>query len=271
MPTLSQHQSNEYTKMLIMGDSGSGKTGSLCSLVAGGYKLRIIDFDNGLDVLKQFIYKECPEKIDNVEYVTLQDPRKATPMGSVIDGAPKAFVNAIKLLDNWPDHGKPCEWGSEVILVIDSLTFMSNAAFDWREGLVAGKGSRYDKRAVYGDAQDAVENVLATIHGDNFRTNVIVIAHVKYIERDDGLKKGYPTSVGSALSPQIPAYFNTLALCETKTGGKRTIQTAATSMIDLKNPKPFAAKPTYDISTGLAEFFAVLRETPKPQRKLRSI
>jgi hypothetical protein len=34
-------------------------------------------------------------------------------------------------------------------------------------------------------------------------------------------------------------------------------------MIDLKNPKPFAASPSYPIETGLADFFGVLRDAPK--------
>lgn len=268
MPTLSQHQSNEYTKMLIMGDSGSGKTGALASLVKAGYKLRILDFDNGLDVLKQFVYKECPENINNVEYRTLQDKLKATPLGSMVDGQPKAFAASLRMLDNWKyddvDLDKPYEWGPDCILVLDSLTFASKAAFDHYEGMVPrGKSGQYDERAVYHGAQQAIEKMLATFKGENFRTNVIVIAHVKYIDREDGTRKGYPTSVGSALSPNIPTYFNTVALCETRAGGKRTIQTVATAMIDLKNPKPFAMASSYPIETGLADFFAVLREPPK--------
>src|SRR5216683_1625548 len=101
MPTLSNHQSNDFTKMLIMGDSGTGKTGALASLVKAGYKLRILDFDNGLDVLKQFVYKDCPENIDNVEFRTLQDKLKATPLGSIVDGQPKAFPAALRMLDHW--------------------------------------------------------------------------------------------------------------------------------------------------------------------------
>lgn len=272
MPTLSHHQSNEFTKMLIMGDSGSGKTGALASLVAAGYKLRILDFDNGLEPLKQFILKECPEKIDNVEFKTLRDKRKASADGPVIDGTPRAFVEAIKLLDRWKykgddgevDLGVPAEWGPETILVVDSLTFMSDAAFDFREPLAPrASNGKYDIRAVYKDAQDAIENVLALLTSENFRTNVIVIAHVRYIERADGVTKGYPTSVGSALSPNIPRYFNSVALCQTGAGGRRTIQTAATALIDLKNPKPFAMAPSYPLGTGLAEFFGVLREQPQ--------
>ena len=275
MPNLSKHQSNEYTKMLIEGDSGSGKTGALTSLVAAGYKLRILDWDNGLEPLKQFVLRTCPENIDNIEFVTLRDVRKAGPEGPTVM-SPKAFMKGIKLLDKWKytnedgtetDLGVPAEWGPDCILVIDSLTFMSDAAFDFREPLAPkSRDGKYDMRAVYGDAQGAIENVLALLTSESFRTNVIVISHIKYVDNPDGTRKGYPTAIGSALSPVIPRYFNSVALCQTSAGGKRTIQTEATAMIDLKNPKPFAMSKSYPIETGLADFFAVLREPPKASK-----
>lgn len=270
MPSLANHQSNEFTKLLIEGDSGSGKTGALASLVAAGFSLRILDMDNGLDVLKQFILHTCPEFIGNVEFRTLRDKYKSSAEGPVISGTPKAFVDAVKLLDRWKysdpsgdiDLGVPSDWGPETILVIDSLTFLSDAAFAFREPLaVRGKDGKFDPRAVYKDAQDAIESVLAFVTGEAFRTNVIITSHIRYIENPDGSRKGYPTSVGSALGPIIPRYFNSVALCDTK-NGKRTIQTAATAMIDLKNPKPFEMAKSYPIETGLAEFFGVLRAAP---------
>jgi len=277
MPTLSNHQSNEYTKLLIEGDSGSGKTGALTSLVKVGFKLRILDFDNGLETLKQFVLKECPENVDNVEFVTLRDKRKAGPEGPIVTKA-DAFIRGIKLLDRWKyatdggecDLGIPAEWGSDCILVVDSLTFMSDAAFDFREPLAPrSRDGKFDMRAVYKDAQDAIEGVLALLTSESFRTNVIVISHIRYVDNHDGTRKGYPTAVGSALSPVIPRYFNTVALCQTTAGGKRTIQTASTAMIDLKNPKPFSVAPSYPIETGLATFFGELRggttEAPKPK------
>jgi hypothetical protein len=186
----------------------------------------------------------------------------------VLDGPPKAFIDGIKMLDRWKyddvDLGVPAEWGAECILVLDSLTFFADAAYDFREPLVPrSRDGKYDIRAVYKDAQDAVENTLALLTSESFRTNVIVISHIRYVDNPDGTKKGYPTAVGSALSPTIPRYFNSVALATTGPGGKRTIQTAATAMIDLANPKPFEMAPSYPISTGLAEFFKVLRNQPK--------
>lgn len=269
MPSLTQHQSGEFTKLLLIGDSGSGKTGALTSLVKAGYKLRILDMDNGLDPLRVFVSRECPDKAENVEFRTLRDKRKATPAGSVIDGQPRAFIDALMMLDRWKyktasgeeiDYGIPSAWGPECILVLDSLTFLSDAAFAWREPLTPrSRDGKYDPRAVYKDAQDAIENVLALLTGESFRCNVIVTSHVRYVDNPDGTKKGYPTSVGSALSPSIPRYFNSTALCQTNPGGKRTIQTVATAMIDLKNPAAFKMAPSMPIETGLADFFKTVR------------
>lgn len=270
MPNLGDHQSNDLTKLLLIGEAKSGKTGSLVSLVRAGYKLRILDMDNLLDILKYMILRECPDLISNVEFRTIRDKRKATPAGIMIDGQPKAFVDAIKMLDRWKyddgettvDLGVPSQWGGDSILVIDSLSRLCDAAFDWRETLAPrGKSGDYDMRAVYGDAQDAVEQLLATLTSKTFGTNVIVIAHIQYMDLPDGTKKGFPQGVGQKLSPKIPQYFPSVVLYENH-AGKRQMRTNSSPLIDLANPAPFAISPTYPIETGLADFFGVLRPNP---------
>lgn len=278
MPSLTNHQSNSFTKLLLIGDAKSGKTGSLISLLKAGYRLRILDFDNLLDVLKYMIQKEPDAQalLENVEFRTLRDKRKATALGPVIQ-KPTAFVEAVKMLERWKykdeggveiDLGNPAEWGPDCILVIDSLSRLCDAAYDWREPLTpVGRSGEKDNRATYGDAQDAVESLIAMLTSEEMRTNVIVIAHVQYMEQPDGTKKGFPQGVGQALSPKIPQYFPSIVLYTNK-GGKRTIQTNSTPMIDLANPAPFAMQPSYPIETGLADFFEVLRPHPtKPEVK----
>jgi len=271
MPKLSDHQSNEYTKVLLTGDSGSGKTGAKASLVKAGYRLFVLDMDNGLDPLKTFVGHECPDKLNAVEYRTLRDKRKTTAAGVVIDGRPTAWVNMMKMLDNWKyddvDLGRTADLGSDCIVVIDSLSFASDAAFDWVQSLNPGAK---DPRQWFYAAQQQVESMLALLSSDGFRTNVIVDSHVRYSLGDDGTNKGYPNAIGSALGPTIPRYFNHWAQCTNK-AGKRTIRTAATNTFDLKNSKPFEMKDEYPISTGLADFFAVLREPPKIAEKPKAI
>ena len=42
-----------------------------------------------------------------------------------------------------------------------------------------------------------IEKSLANLTSESFGTNVIVIAHVQYQEDEDGVRRGYPKSVGS--------------------------------------------------------------------------
>lgn len=272
MPSLAEHQSTELVKLLLLGDAKSGKTTSLVSLVEAGYKLRILDMDNLLDSLAFFIRERCPDKIDNVEFRTIRDKRKMTQLGPIIDGAPKAFADAIKMLDRWKyddiDLGVPANWGPDSILVLDSLSRFCDAAYDFREPLaVRGKSGEYDARAVYGDAQDAVENVIASLTSDHFQTNVIVICHGTFMDQPDGTTKIFPQGVGQKLSPKIPQYFPTYVRYK-NIGGKRTIQLKSDVTIDLAAPRPDLPD-SLPVDTGLATLFEKLRqpnvEAPKPK------
>lgn len=267
MPSLADHHSNELVKLLLLGDAKSGKTGSLVSLVKMGYKLRILDMDNLLDILKGMVQRECPEKLGNVEFRTLRDDYKAGATGAIIDGKPTAWLNALRMLDRWKydetDLGVPAEWGPQDILVIDSLSRLCDSAFAFHLAITKNP----DQRAIYKSAQDDVEKCVAMLTSEGMRTNVIVIAHVQYMDLPDGTKKGFPQGVGSALSPKIPQYFSSVVLY-TKKGETRTLQTTSTPMIDLANPAPFAMEKSYPIETGLATFFQNLLGKPKAELKV---
>ena len=258
MPVLSPPGKTNLAKVILIGDSGTGKTGSCASLVKADLRLRILDMDNKVEsgILPQIIIRDCPDKIGNVEFEALRDKHRATAAGYVLDGIPQAFTKALALLDKWSDGSNPSEWGPDTVLVLDSLTFFSDAAFNWARSM---NPSCKDPRQWYGTAQDAVEHTLAKLTSASFKTNVVVISHVSWVDRPDGTMKGYPSSVGKALGPTIPAYFENMALTQTAAGGKRTIQTVPTALVDLKNPASFKMAPTLPIETGLADFFKTLR------------
>lgn len=267
MPTLDKHQSNEFVKLLLLGDTKSGKTGSLVSLVKARYKLRIIDMDNLLDSLKYQVMQQCPELAGNVEYRTLRDKRVMTVAGPIIQGIPRAFTDAIKLMDRWKyddvDLGVPADWGPDCILVLDSLSRFCDACYDWQLPLTPkGKSGDIDTRATYFNSQGAVEDTLATLTSDSFESNVIVICHGVYMDQPDGTTKIFPQGVGQKLSPKIPQYFPSYVRYK-NVGGKRTIQLVSDAMIDLANPNPAKLSKSLSIETGLAEFFEALREQPK--------
>jgi hypothetical protein len=261
MPKASEHKSSSITKMLLIGESGSGKTGALASLAAAGYKLRIIDMDTGLDFLMRFMRKNHPDKLDNIEYVNCRDKLKSGGGAGIISsGVPNAYTKAVGLMDKWEDGTKPSEWGPDYVLVIDSLTFLGNAAFRWKEALNPGAK---DPRQIFYAAQDAVEEVLALLTSEDFNTNLIVTSHVRWMERQDGSTKAFPSAIGGALGPKIPTYFNSLTLAETVGSGdkvRRQIRTAPTIFLDLKNPAGADLSQPLPIETGLADFFKAVQE-----------
>jgi hypothetical protein len=267
MPSLADHKSNKLVKLLLLGNSGTGKTGALVSLAQAGYKLRILDYDNGLDILARVLKSNSPDKLKNVDYISLRDKVKAAATGPILDGQPKAFINGMKMLENWDPAsigmegaalGKPYEWGEESVLVIDTLTFLSDAAMNQARAM---NPSVKDPRQWFFEAQKAVLQVLGLVTSEHFNTNVIVIAHIAYQDMPDGTKKGYPTSIGSAIGPAIPAYFNSVALAEsTGSPPKRTIKTASTLMIDLKSPAAFKMQAAMPLETALADYFKLSKE-----------
>lgn len=261
MPDLTQHQSGSVVKLLVLGDSGTGKTGSLVSLVKAGYKLRILDFDNGLDSLKAYVMRDCQDKAKNVVFETLRDRIKGSTVGPIFEGVPSAFTKAIQFLTKWGDLGDPAKWGSDTVVVLDSLTFMSDAAFNWAKAMSPGVK---DPRQWFYTAQQRIEEAINMLTSEAFATNVLIMCHVRYVSREDGTTKGYPNSIGSALSPQIPAYFNSCLQLETSGTGKtlkRQFRTLSSAMIDLKNPVPFKLPETLPIETGLADFMAAVKGT----------
>jgi hypothetical protein len=266
MTKLSELPSTKLVKTLYIGDSGTGKTGSLVSLVKAGYKLRILDLDNGMPVLRSYIKHECPEKIDNVDAEIIQDqvvgmePQQNGPPMPKYANPVKSFQTVLNLLNKWSDGSIPSEWGEGTVLVVDSLTRLGYQAYNWCRGM---NPNAKEPRTWYYSAQEAVRMVLEKLTLPGFNTNVIVISHIDFREVN-GLQKGFPNSIGAKLGPEIPTYFNNMILAERIGFGQnasRKIQTFPTDTIDLKTSAPFAfTGKAEDLGTGLAMIFKTLKD-----------
>lgn len=259
MPSLADHQGASLIRALYIGDPTTGKTGSLASLVAAGYKIGILDFDNKLSVLKHFVMQTCPEKIGNVSAITLRDKYKSTNNGPIVQ-TPKAYVEGVKFLNEWEDKSIPSEWGPDHILVLDSGSSMGVAAMEWAKGMNPGAK---DPRQWYFTAQQSFLNMIQLLTSETFNTHVIVISHVNWKEMQDGTTKGWANAIGSALGPQLGRYFNCILLADKAGQGKnvrRVIRTVQTDTIDLITPAPFKIDGELPLDTGLATIFSKLTE-----------
>lgn len=264
MPLIRNHHSSKITKLLLMGQSGSGKSGCLCSLAAAGYNVRILDLDNGIDVIKNLLLAKAskypPEAADRVVYKTLTDPMRV--VGNVM--VPKlatVWQRTIKMLEHWKtedeDLGPVLSWGPQDVLVIDSLTFLGIAAMNFVLSMNGRLGQQTQQSDWY-QAQQRVEQFLQAIYDENIKCNVIMTAHVRITEEDNMPPRATVHSLGKALTPVIGRYFNSTLYVQTSGSGaqeRRRILTRSTSLVELKNTAPLNVKPDYPIETGLAEYF----------------
>lgn len=268
MPALSTHQSSTTTKMLLIGDSGSGKTGALASLAAAGYNLRIADLDNGLDVLRNILVDPRSPygsgAVERVTYQTLTDPMRNIN-GQLVPRQATVWQRFVKLLENWKteseDLGPVSTWTPQDILVIDSLTFASNAAMSFICSMNGRLGQQPHQSDWYA-AQTRIESLLQMLYDDGIKCNVIINSHIAYIGEENGPQHGYPASLGRALSPRIGRYFNSVLMTRTTGSGtavKRKLLTNSTNLVELKNTSPLRVKAEYDLATGLADYFKDVR------------
>ena len=267
MPSLSDHPTRTIVKLLAYGEPKTGKTGSLVSLVQADFKLFILDFDNLLGILRRQVLAQCPDKIDNIHFVSLMDKYKVGVKGSEYGGKPTAYLDSLRLLNCWKDDdedfGNPAEWPDDHILVIDSLSRWCDACYNLHDQMTpktGSKGGQYDGRAAYWDAQDDMEKQLATVTSlKTFPVNTIVIGHGVYTKLDDGTTRILPQGIGAKLSPRIPSYFSNVVYYRNK-DDKRTIQLESNRMVNLANDASLTGD--LPIETGLATIFAALREQP---------
>lgn len=265
MPPLDKHQSSATTKLLYIGDSGAGKTGSLVSLAAAGYNLRILDLDNGLDILRNVLsdpkYKDA---IKNVSYQTITDPMKNVG-GKLIPSRASAWQRVAQQLNNWKTEdeelGPISSWTSKEILVIDSFSRLCTAAMNFVLAMNARLGQK-PYQSDYFDAQQLVESLLQMLYDEGIKCNIIVIAHITFLGEENGPSKGYPAAVGRALPPKVGQYFNSIIQAKSAGSGanlRRKIITSTSHQVELKNSSPLKVKAEYDLVTGLAEYFQDVR------------
>jgi AAA domain len=282
MPKISTYPTSVLTKLLLLGDSGSGKTGAFASLAIAGYNLYILDFDAGLDILKNLL-RNHKDALERVDFITCTDQMQQI-QGRVFPKAAQAWPKAINAMDNWPGKGNIQNWGEKDILIIDSLNFAGKSALRFIQQMNSRLATT-PWQSDYGDAQRLLENMVAMLYGESVKCNIIVSTHVREVGKtqsvldkdsrvvqveEEGSRKGYAeTGTGRALSPTIGRYFNAVLLTDivgTGQSARRILRTVPHENIGLKNPAPGIVKPEYPQATGLADYFAAVRgETALPR------
>jgi len=259
------HLSSERVTTIVMGDSGSGKTSLIGTLANAGFNVRIIDFDNGLDILNSVLTEGGKAR---TSFISLRDPT---------EGRAEAMMTAKKLiLGGWKDGdedlGKLSDWTMNDVLVIDSGTFMGSAA---KKAALTLTGSRNLYEALtqpqWGEALRQVENVLDYITQPHLPFNVVMTCLPIPVDDDMERTKVYPYCVTKNFSMNVlPGYFNNMVAIKSRRDGSRVIQTVSDLRMDLKVTRPDMVPAA--IEPDLAKLFGALRgdtqewEDIKPKR-----
>ena len=295
MPQATKHQSRKTTKLLNVGPPGGGKTGATACLVRAGYRMIVVDFDNGVDILVNML-KDDREALDRLYYETFTDPMqlatgqartkddgsKTTSM-IVTKGTPTAFTRALKGLTRWKfpveegssetyDLGNIGEWGPETIVMIDSLGIAGECALRFVRQLNMHQFDTFTSQPDYGQAMGMLEGMLQLLYSDSVKCHVIVNSHITYIE--DMLRGsilGFPRALGSKLPPKVGGYFNSIISTTTAGSGKsakHVIRTVSEGSVELKLPIPPNTLPAeLPIKNGLLTIFKTLQATDWPERQ----
>lgn len=204
MPVFSSHPNQKRVKLLLLGDPGSGKTGSLATLANSDYKVRILDLDNNLGILGAYL-KEG--KADNISYF------------SISSKDPDSWKKSIAVTTQWklPDEdlGDLTTWDSNTVLVIDSATFWNDVCMSQvlKENGVADDKAGFD-RSLWDVMRKRFENQIARLTSDKYNFHLILIAHLRLIEnqKTGGILKAFPSFLGQQLPTIVARYMNNVWL-----------------------------------------------------------
>lgn len=275
-------------KLINIGDTGSGKTGAICSLAAAGYKVVIDDLDNGVEVLKDILtapaFGYAPAARLNIKWKTITEPMRvvggqivpkaATVWQRTVDslGNFKMFkeLNAAgEIVENPGTLGAIDTWGEDTVYVLDTLSTLGTAANNFNlmmNGNLGKKRTSMEEMRDIGAAQTQLDKFLQLIFDESIKCNVILNTHVIFAKEDgsniepgyEGLRYAFPAAIGKALSPKMGKYFNHMLLTK-KEGLTSRIYTRGLPNVGLKSGAPSKVAASYDAKDGLAKYFEAIQ------------
>lgn len=260
MPTLDEHPGSNLVKMLNVGRSKTGKTGSLAGLVKVGYTLHILDYDNGLDILGKVIRDDKAmdgSALKRVHYETLRDDISTLNGTPRVKPPPKAFKAAGDTLTKW--HAE--KFTDSDVIVLDTLMSFSEAAFRQATFL----GGRLNQRAQlqdYGWMADSVLLFVEMLTAPELKCHVVVNTHIRYFGGNEETQTdplGLPDAKGQEVAKNVSRFFNTVVMTRSMGSGagtRRIISTRPQGVVEVATSNPLSVKATYPVdNSGMALLF----------------
>lgn len=235
--------------ILLMGPTGSGKTYFIGQLLEQELKVRAIFTEPGMEsVGKYFQDRNLPmpadyhwhyiapagpdwkSMIDSANKINTMDQKALSGLSDINKGKYREFIEVLTSLSNFTSdrdgsvHGAADSWGTDTVLVIDSLSGLSMAAMN----LVTGS-KPIKSMGDWGMAMDNLERIITKLTTD-LRCHFIMIAHVeREVDEISGGSSITVSTLGKKLGPKVPRFFSDVILTQ-RIGDKFSWSTASTGV-----------------------------------------
>lgn len=233
-------------KALLIGETGSGKTHALQTIIEGGLDLFVVSTEPGLlEVLghlknhPKFHYRyipPAPVNWDNmIQLAERINMASAQTLANVSDPSKRdydQFVTLLTIMSEYIDHrgenfGMVDSWGTDRCLAVDSLTGLAlmimNLVVGYRPVVSPGE---------WGTAMSQVEHHIQTLCA-SVPCHLVMTGHVEREYNEvSGLNKIMVSVPGKKLAPKIPRFFSDVILAQRE--GKKFHWSTADESTELK-------------------------------------
>lgn len=183
MARFAEHPSTKTVKLLACGDSGAGKTHAAGQLANAGYRVFVVDFDNGLGAVG---HRLTEDGMKNLNFQILKDDVKAEAWNKFNQLMRNDWIEGEENL------GSIKTWGPNDVLIIDTATGMFDAIKNHVLGLSNQKLTDNLSQPQWGVANNLVNNLILRLTSPGVECNVIVNTHWQLVDNDEGASRFYP-------------------------------------------------------------------------------
>lgn len=234
--------------VLLLGASGAGKTYSIRTLLDAGLEVFVLFTEPGMEVLSD----TDPEKlhwhyippasadfadmIDSASKINRMSLKMLSDMSDINKSKYTEFIQILQSLSNFTcdrtgkSYGAVDSWGSDKVLVMDSLSGLSICAMN----LVTGS-KPIKSIADWGMAMDNLERLITKLCVDT-QCHFVMTAH---LERETDEVTGGTTlmasTLGRKLAPKLPRFFS--EVIHVKRDGDTYVWSTSTTNVDTKTRK----------------------------------